>query len=141
MGEVSVILQGDPTLSTSLISLKAMWKALRESGERVLVKLSNIGIVARPLEFSTPTPIQRILDQFQSVFQHPPRLPPQYARDHVITLQLGTPPINVRLYRYQEIQKAEIECLVKEMLIAEIIQPSTSPFSSPILLVRKKDGG
>ena len=32
VGELTVILQGDPSLSASLISLKAMWKNLREQG-------------------------------------------------------------------------------------------------------------
>ena len=32
VGEVTVILQGDPSLNASLVSLKAMWKALRTRG-------------------------------------------------------------------------------------------------------------
>ena len=117
-----VILQGDPTLSTSLVSLKAMWKALRETGEGVLAELGHIGVMEPPLEVSPPAPIQRILDQFQYVFQSPPEVPSHYS-------QVRTPPVNVRPYRYPQIQNAEIECLVKEMLTASIIQPSTCPYS------------
>ncbi|XP_057989135.1 uncharacterized protein LOC131172203 [Hevea brasiliensis] len=43
-------------------------------------------------------------------------------------------------FRYPYFQKADIEKLVSEMLANDVIQPSTSPYSSPMLWVKKKDG-
>ena len=60
--------------------------------------------------------------------------------DHHITLKERTEPINVRPYRYAYFQKDEIEKQVHDMLKLGLIRPSTSPFSSPVLLVKKKDG-
>ena len=52
VGEVPMIQQGDPSLSASLISLKAMWKNLREQGEKVLVELGHIGMVDHTCDFN-----------------------------------------------------------------------------------------
>ncbi len=43
-------------------------------------------------------------------------------------------------YIYPYFQTAEIEKLVTEMLENKVIQPSNSPYASPVLLVKKKDG-
>lgn len=48
--------------------------------------------------------------------------------------------MNLRPYRYKPEHKSEIEKQVKELLAQGIIQKSHSPFSSPVILVKKKDG-
>jgi hypothetical protein len=70
----------------------------------------------------------------------PSSLPLSRHIDHNIPLKEGTAPVNVRPHRYARYQKEEIEKQVQEMLNSELVQPSTSPFSSLVLLVRKKDG-
>lgn len=52
----------------------------------------------------------------------------------------NTKPVNIKPYRYSPMQKDEIERQIVAMLQQGIIQPSSSPFASPVLLVNKKDG-
>nr|GEU49397.1 hypothetical protein [Tanacetum cinerariifolium] len=84
--------------------------------------------------------IDQLLIQFDSLFQVPTSLPSHRLIDHRIHLLPNTKPVNVRSYRYPNYQKGEIEKLVNEMLSQGIICFSHSPFSSPVLLVKKKDG-
>ncbi|GAU30089.1 hypothetical protein TSUD_392450 [Trifolium subterraneum] len=84
--------------------------------------------------------IQLLLQRFSKLFETPTSLPPPRLTDHRIPLLEGSNPVNVRPYRYPHFQKREIETQIAEMLQQGLIQPSSSAFSSPVLLVRKKDG-
>ena len=75
-----------------------------------------------------------------NVFETPKCLPPLCDHDHVIHLIPRSVPPNIRPYRYPYAQKSEIEHMVAEMPEVGIIQPSQSSFSTPVVLVHKKDG-
>ncbi|XP_058776595.1 uncharacterized protein LOC131650912 [Vicia villosa] len=92
------------------------------------------------LPTTIPTQIRNILQSFPSVFQTPRGLPPPRQHDHHIPLLPNTPPINVKPYRYPHSQKEAMTTIINDMLKEGIIKPSNSPYSSPVLLVRKKDG-
>ena len=83
--------------------------------------------------------LENIIKQ-NTLNSEPSTLPPSHNIQHHIHLLPHTAPINVRPYRYPHFQKSEIERQISAMLTTGIIQPSHSPFSSPILLVKKKDG-
>ena len=82
----------------------------------------------------------KLLVRYQSIFHAPTILPLAKAHDHWIILEPNTGPTNIRPYQYPYIQKNEIERVVKEMLTTGIIRPIFNPFSSPVLLVKRKDG-
>lgn len=59
-----------------------------------------------------------------------------------IKIRLKDPTITVyrRPYRLSPHEREVVRAKVNELLSAKIIQPSSSPYASPILLVKKKDG-
>ena len=68
-------------------------------------------------------------------------LPPsQGVNDHKIELIQGNSPLNKAPYRVSMAQQEEIMFQVNELLEKGMIRPSSSPFSSLVLLVQKKDG-
>lgn len=86
-----------------------------------------------------PPKIEALLTQFKTIFDPPARYPPAKDYDHAIPLIPGASPVNVRPYRYPAAIKDEIERQITDMLKTGVIQPSSSPFSSSVLLVKKKD--
>ena len=92
-----------------------------------------------PLFHPIPT-IQTLLTKCPSLFQPLTTLPPSRPTDHTINLLPNTTPVNVQPYRYPYSQKQEIENQVASMLHHGHIQHSSSPFSSPVLLEKKRDG-
>jgi hypothetical protein len=143
-----VILCGDTTLNSQPVSLHQLLALVQHDAISGIFALTT----ASPEPSPPPAPDHHIfpphlppcvtdmLHKFETIFSTPTSLPPHRTVDHRIHLAEGTKPINVRPYRYPHFQKSEMEKLIREMLEQGIIIPSHSPFSSPVLLVRKKDG-
>ena len=145
----------------------AMWMKFRQNGKVVRFDgvraatsptLQPMSGVPKPMEMaylllmSPTTPeadpssgidpkLYELLTEFSVVFEEPKGLPPKRDSDHRIEIVPGAEPTNVSPYRYPHVQKEEITKMVGEMLGQGIIRPSRSAYSSPVLLVRKKDGG
>ena len=101
---------------------------------------SNSVLAIDPFLSDLPSDVITLLCKYGFVFQPLVGLPLHRLNDHRIYLEPNTKAINVRPYRYPHFQKNEIQKLVQEMLAQGLIKPSTNPFSSPVLLVKKKDG-
>uniref|UniRef100_A0A2N9EXV4 RNA-directed DNA polymerase n=1 Tax=Fagus sylvatica TaxID=28930 RepID=A0A2N9EXV4_FAGSY len=82
----------------------------------------------------------QLLSTYEDIFKEPSGLPPTRTQDHQIPLQPGSIPVCAKAYRHPYHQKNKIERQVAEMLSSGIIRPSRSPFSSPVILVKKHDG-
>uniref|UniRef100_A0A8C1MIS2 Gypsy retrotransposon integrase-like protein 1 n=1 Tax=Cyprinus carpio TaxID=7962 RepID=A0A8C1MIS2_CYPCA len=81
--------------------------------------------------------LQHLVSQFTDVFS------PQPGRTHVLKHDIRTAPgmiVRQRPYRVPEARRHAIEEEVQEMLRLGTIEPSRSPWSSPIVMVPKPDG-
>ena len=115
---------------------------LPPSTESLLLQVCFVAVDStQPELFELPKDLQSIIQQYQHLFDPPVGLPSPRACNHLIPLVPGSKPVAMRPYRYPPKLKDEMEKQVADMLEQGIIQPSVSSFSSPVLLVPKKDGG
>lgn len=85
------------------------------------------------------TRLRALLQQYDDIFAYNSQ---QLGNSSVVkhTIDTGSnPPIRLRSYRTSPSNKEEIDKQVNEMLEAGIISPSVSPWSFPVVLVRKPD--
>jgi hypothetical protein len=82
-----------------------------------------------------------ILSEFQDIFPNElPGLPPERELDFTIELKPGAKPISKTLYQMTVLELCELQIQLKELLDLGIIRPSVSPWGTPVIFVKKKDG-
>ncbi|TIA68013.1 hypothetical protein E3P91_04182 [Wallemia ichthyophaga] len=98
------------------------------------VSCMNIGEVSKDLE--------RLIVEFKDVFpdELPKTLPPRREVEHGIELVDGAKPPSRSPYRLSFTEQDELKKQLKQLVDSKLIRPSTSPYGSPVLFVRKKSG-
>lgn len=139
-GKRHVLRGGKKEEVVQVVGPKQMQKLLQKQPQGAIAQICMLHAEVNEVKGDKPQDLEGLLTEFEDIFQEPKELPPARSHDHCIPLKSGSEPTNVRPYRYPHFQKAEIERQVKDMLHSGIIRPSVSPYSSPVLLVKKKDG-
>jgi RNase P subunit RPR2 len=83
--------------------------------------------------------IQQLLKDYSALFSEPKTLPPQRDCDHSIPLIPGAKVVNQRPYRLPHHQKTAMETICTDLIQKGIIRDSSSPYSSLVILIKKKD--
>ena len=82
-----------------------------------------------------------VVREFMDVFpEELPGLPPDREVEFVIDLLPGTTPISNRHNCMSSIEQEELKKQLAELMEKGFVRPSTSPWGSPVLFVKKKDG-
>lgn len=85
--------------------------------------------------------IPKLLSEFSSIFSDAlPGLPQDSGFEHVIKLEDNSKPVNRAPYKMSPAELDELKRQLKELLDLGLIRPSSSPYGSPVLFVRKPDG-
>jgi hypothetical protein len=124
-------------LCTSSLNLQ---KEVQQGNEVLVAQLFTLDSAEPEGNTKIPSQIQHILDKFPAVFSEPITLPPSRLCDHQIHLSANSKSVSLRPYRFSHFHKLKIEKIIKELLANNFIQPSSSSYASPVLLVKKKDG-
>lgn len=121
---------------------------IKETENLNILQEENIGgamvfinkiLVEQQVQTTTPTFLLPVLQAYSDVFAESQELPPARDCDHAINLVPDAKVVNQRSYRLPHHQKNAMELIIAKMLHNQVIQNSISPYSSPALMVKKKD--
>eukprot|EP00253_Pinus_taeda_P009694 PITA_09694 len=131
-------IQGQHTYPPQTVSAHRM-EAVFQKGDiewAVDLRASEAGTIGQIVHLE----IQSILDWYATLFgEIPPGQPPDRGFEHTIELEQGIQAVITTPYRHPKAYRDEIEGAIQELLALGHIRPSTSPFASSVVLV-KKDG-
>jgi hypothetical protein len=84
--------------------------------------------------------LRDLVQSKEAVFSTPSGLPQNVALHPVVPLYQGSPATYSKPYRLSPLEEQEVDKQIADLLAKGFIEPSCSPFGSPVLFVQKKDG-
>ena len=105
-----------------------------------------LGIICPKEPEDKPLPldpkVQNLLTEYDDVFpdELPKDLPPERAVDHHIDLLPDSVPISKPTYKMSLAEMDKLRRQLDDLLSQGFIHPSSSPYGSPVLFVKKKEG-
>ena len=144
------------SLATLLISSLQLRKEMKRGGQayQVFVKgdenpAGEEGDLPQGDAAVDETPFQRLLSRLLEEFVDvvptdpgfQPPFPPERSVDHTVEILPGSAPPNKAVYRMSPAELEELKKQLTDLLGRGLIRPSSSPYGSPIIFVKKKDGG
>ncbi|XP_077236504.1 uncharacterized protein LOC143878006 [Tasmannia lanceolata] len=141
VNDKEVTLQGLSNPEDRVVDDSKFIRTSKKNGQGVLLQLFAVGVSqSLPNPLPNDHNLQQLMEKVIEAFEEPNGLPPPHLHDHKIPLLPGSGPVIVKPYQYPHYPKMEIERLVAKMLATGVIRPSNSPYSSPVILVKKQDG-
>eukprot|EP00253_Pinus_taeda_P029674 PITA_29674 len=124
---------------TQVISTQQMKKLIRKGAPAFVAQCLYLELLSTEGTHQT-SEISSLIERYEKGFQDlPMKLPPESKIEHIIEVKTNSTPINVRPYRYPHHHKIEIKRLIQDLLKHGIITKSRSPYTAPVVLIRKKD--
>lgn len=86
--------------------------------------------------------VAKLMKEYSDVFpdELPKELPPWRKINHAIEELPGSKPVGRPYYRMSPLELEELRKQLKDLLVHQIIRESTSSYSAPVLLPRKRMG-
>ncbi|XP_028051261.1 uncharacterized protein LOC114255919 [Camellia sinensis] len=109
------VLRGGKKEELTVIRANKIKKIIQKRAYGVVAQVYSLQAECNELEDTLPPDLEALLADYEDIFQEPKTFPPTKVHDHCIPLKPGIEPTNIRPY-------------------------SVSPYSSPVLLIKKKDG-
>ena len=135
----------DASISTVLLSSTQFRRAIRHADQTFLCMVQPTNDHTQASSNSShqgPKWLLDLLKEYNDVFPEklPLDLPPKRSVDHAIETIPGSEPPSRPPYRLPPAQLEVMRRNIDELLKAGLIRPSVSPYGSPVLFVKKKDG-